>query len=91
MRENNIESVENIRIIFRKISAMQIELKKMDSSLYQQFKKQISGLSVLEDYNFRKIVTDSTFKPVDTLKMRQEIINKWGRIISNNQSISETK
>ncbi len=83
-----MESVDRIRVVFKRIGEIQRELQSLDSTLFQRFKQQISDLSDLEDYNFRKTVTDQNFEPIDTLSMRQAIVNKWEKEIDANQSVN---
>ncbi len=83
-----MESVDRIRVVFKRIGEIQRELQSLDSTLFQKFKQQISDLSDLEDYNFRKTVTDQNFEPIDTLSMRQAIVNKWEKEIDANQSVN---
>jgi len=82
IKKLSMESADRIRIIFKRIGELSKELFSIDSNMYQKFKQQISNMSDLEEYNFRKTVTDKDFEPIDTLKMRQDIIIKWEKEIS---------
>ena len=86
-----METIDTMRYVFRRIGELNLEIQTMDSAMFQKFKKQISIISDLEDYDFRKIVTDDGYEPIDTLKLRRVMINKWEKEISNYKSIAAIK
>ncbi len=86
-----MESIDAIRSVFKRISELQKELESVDPEMVQKIKKQVSEISALEDYNFRKAMSKQDFEPIDTLTMRKEVIIYWEIVLNKKRSIETIK
>ena len=70
-------SVEEIRALFKRISEIQKELKRISPAIYEKFRDQNSEISDLEFYNLKKVIKHEDYQSIDTLEMRRALADKW--------------
>ena len=74
---DDMQMIEELRKMFRRISEIQSELKKMDGGKYLEFREQNAQISELEFYNLRKVIKNEEYQSIDTLELRRSLIKKW--------------
>ena len=75
--EDDMKMVEELRLLFRRISDMQAELKRIDQPSYLAFREQNAQISELEFYNLKKVIKKEKFQSIDTLELRRSLLKKW--------------